>query len=51
MLGLGGNVVSLLPAALTGIRLAKGDESRDPAADDTDGMAQVAERLAAGSCH
>jgi Beta-lactamase len=44
MLGWGGNIVSLLPQGLTGIRLAKGDDS-DHALDETDGMARVADRL------
>jgi CubicO group peptidase (beta-lactamase class C family) len=48
MVGWGGNLVALLPGGLTGIRLAKADESSNPAVDDTDGMARVAERLASG---
>jgi hypothetical protein len=34
----------------TGVRLAKGDESTDAATANTDGMAQVADRLAP-FCH
>jgi hypothetical protein len=45
MLGWGGNIVALLPQGLTGIRLAKGDDS-DLALAETDGMARVADRLA-----
>jgi hypothetical protein len=44
MVGWGGNIVSLLPQGLTGIRLAKGDDS-DHALAETDGMARVADRL------
>jgi hypothetical protein len=45
MVGWGGNLVALLPGGLTGIRIAKGDESRDTAVADTEGMAHVADRL------
>ena len=44
MLGWGGNIVALLPQSLTGIRLAKGDDS-DVALAETGGMARVADRL------
>jgi hypothetical protein len=50
MVGWGGNLVALMPGGLTGVRLAKGDESKDPATADTDGMARVADRLAP-FCH
>jgi hypothetical protein len=46
MVGWGGNLVALMPGGLTGMRLAKGDDSTDSAAADTDGMARVADRLA-----
>jgi hypothetical protein len=45
MHGWGGNIVSLLPGGLTGIRLAKNWESND-AVNDTTGMMTVANRLA-----
>jgi hypothetical protein len=44
MVGWGGNIVALLPQGLTGIRLAKGNDS-DVALADTTGMARVADRL------
>jgi hypothetical protein len=50
MVGWGGNLVALMPGGLTGVRLAKGDESKDPAIADTAGMASVADRLAP-FCH
>jgi len=50
MVGWGGNLVALMPGGLTGVRLAKGDESKDAATEDTDGMARVADRLAP-LCH
>jgi len=50
MVGWGGNLVALMPGGLTGVRLAKGDESTDVATADTDGMARVADRLAP-FCH
>jgi len=50
MLGWGGNLVVLMPGGLTGVRLAKSDESKDPATEDTDGMARVADRIAS-FCH
>ncbi len=50
MVGWGGNLVALMPGGLTGVRLAKGDESKDAAIADTDGMARVADRLAP-FCH
>ncbi len=45
MLGWGGNLIALLPGGLTGVRIAKGDESKDPTVADPDGMAGVADRL------
>lgn len=45
MIGWGGNIVALLPGGLTGIRVAKSDESVDNADVDTGGMARVAENL------
>jgi len=50
MVGWGGNLVALMPGGSTGVRLAKGDESTDAATANTDGMAQVADRLAP-FCH
>jgi hypothetical protein len=50
MVGWGGNLVALLPGGLTGVRLARSDESTDAATADTDGMARVADRLAP-FCH
>jgi hypothetical protein len=50
MVGWGGNLVALMPGGLTGVRLAKGDESKDAATADTDGMARVADRLSP-FCH
>jgi hypothetical protein len=50
MVGWGGNLVALMPGGSTGARLAKGDESTDAAPANTDGMAQVADRLAP-FCH
>lgn len=50
MVGWGGNIVALLPNGMTGIRLAKSDESSSHVEVDTGGMAVVAERLA-GFCH
>jgi hypothetical protein len=50
MVGWGGNLVALMPGGLTGVRLANGDDSRDLATADTDGMARVADRLAP-FCH
>jgi hypothetical protein len=50
MVGWGGNLVALMPGGLTGVRLAKGDESKDAATADTEGMARVADRLAP-FCH
>ena len=50
MIGWGGNIVALMPGGLTGIRLAKGDETEDPTAVDTSGMARVANSLS-GFCH
>lgn len=44
MVGWGGNIVALLPRGLTGIRLAKGDDS-DLTLVETGGMALVADRL------
>jgi len=45
MVGWGGNIVALLPNGMTGIRLAKSDESASHAEVDTAGMATVADRL------
>jgi hypothetical protein len=45
MAGWGGNYVSLMPGGMSGVRFANSDESTDPAASDTDGMARVADRL------
>ena len=45
MIGWGGNIVALLPGGLTGIRLAKSDESTGNADVDTGGMARVADNL------
>jgi hypothetical protein len=50
MVGWGGNLVALMPGGLTGVRLAKADESKDAATADTDGMARVADHLAP-FCH
>jgi len=50
MIGWGGNIVALLPNGMTGIRLAKSDESTSHVEVDTAGMAIVAERLG-GVCH
>jgi len=50
MIGWGGNIVALLPNGMTGIRLAKSDESASHVEVDTGGMATVAERLG-GVCH
>jgi len=50
MVGWGGNLVALMPGGLTGVRLAKGDEAKEAATADTDGMARVADRLAP-VCH
>jgi hypothetical protein len=50
MVGWGGNLVALMPGGLTGVRLARGDESKDAVTADTDGMARVADRLAP-FCH
>jgi len=50
MVGWGGNLVALMPGGLTGVRLAKGDDTKDVATGDTDGMARVADRLAP-ICH
>lgn len=50
MIGWGGNIVALLPNGMTGIRLAKSDESASHVEVDTAGMAIVAERLG-GICH
>jgi hypothetical protein len=44
MSGWGGNLVVLMPGGMTGIRLAR-DWDGEPAADDTDGMHRVADRL------
>lgn len=44
MIGWGGNMVALLPEGLTGIPLAKGDDS-DLTLVHTSGMARVADRL------
>jgi hypothetical protein len=45
MIGWGGNVVALLPAGAVGIRIAKSSGADGDAFSNTDGMAQVAERL------
>lgn len=50
MVGWGGNLVALLPGGLTGVRIAKGDESQDATIGDTNGMARVADRLSP-ACH
>jgi len=45
MIGWGGNIVALMPGGVTGIRLAKSDESGGSADVDTAGMAGVVDRL------
>ncbi len=45
MIGWGGNIVALMPAGLTGIRLAKSGATTDNAEVDTHGMAQVVNAL------
>lgn len=50
MIGWGGNIVALLPNGMTGIRLAKSDESSSHVEVDTVGMATVADRLRS-VCH
>jgi hypothetical protein len=50
MIGWGGNIVALLPNGMTGIRLAKSDESSSHVEVDTAGMVTVADRLR-GVCH
>ncbi len=50
MIGWGGNIVALMPGGLTGIRLAKSDETADNSEVDTRGMAQLANALS-GFCH
>jgi hypothetical protein len=45
MVGWGGNLIALFPGGLTGVRIAKGDESKDVEVAETDGMSRVADRL------
>jgi hypothetical protein len=45
MIGWGGNIIALMPDGVTGIRLAKSDETAGNADVETAGMAGVADRL------
>jgi hypothetical protein len=50
MVGWGGNLIALLPGGVTGLRIARGDDTQDSAVSDTEGMALVADRISA-FCH